>query len=135
MSGHETALQIALLARLRADVGLQALIGTPARVWDEPPEDPGYPYLLIGRGESRPVEADGCGVEHRLTLIAVSEFRGHEEARAIVAAVRACLEGAELEHAGVRTISLSVGLADVFRAGDHRRIHGVMRLRAVTEGG
>lgn len=132
MSGHETALQTALIARLRADAGLAALLGTPPRVWDEPPADPGFPHLLIGRGESRPVAADGCGVEHRLTLTAMSVFRGHEEARAIVAAVRTCLEGAAAEHDGVRAVSLTVGFADVFRARDGR-IHGVMRLRAVTE--
>ena len=65
MSEHENALQKALIAHLRADAALKALLGDPARIWDEAPRGAGYPHLLIGRCESRPVEADGCGVEHR----------------------------------------------------------------------
>lgn len=131
MSSHEAALQTVLMAHLRADATLATLVGT--RVWDEPPADAGLPHLMIGRGESRPVAADGCGVEHRLTLTAVSNFRGLEEARAIVAAVRARLDDAVLTGDGVRTVALRVSFADVFRSGDFRRAYAVMRVRAVTE--
>jgi hypothetical protein len=133
MSGHEVALQTALITHLRADPALQALLGTPARVWDEPPEDPASPHLLIGRGESRPVAADGCGVEHAISLSVVSAFRGLEEVRAVTAAVRARLRDATLVADGVRTVSLGVTFADVFRAADFRRAYAVIRVRAVTE--
>ena len=131
MADHQNALVAALIARLRGDAVLQALIDQ--RVWDEPPEGPGYPHLLIGRSESRPVGADGGGLEHVLTLTGVSKFRGAEEARAIAAAVRACLDGAGLAADGARVVSLRVAYADVFRAADHRRTYAVIRLRAVTE--
>lgn len=64
MSGHENALARGLIERLAADATVKALLGQPARIWDQAPEDPGFPYLLIGRSESRPVAADGCGIEH-----------------------------------------------------------------------
>lgn len=131
MSGHELALQKALAARLRADEAVAALVG--ARVFDVAPEGAVTPHLLIGRGESRPVAADGCGIEHQVTLTAVSRFRGTEQAKAVLAAVRAALEGVNLEADGVRTVSLSVRFADVFPAGDGRRVFAVMRIRAVTE--
>lgn len=133
MSDHEGALQRAVIARLRDDAGVQAVLGEPARVWDQPPVDGGFPRLLVGRGESRPVAADGCGIEHRLTLTAVSRFPGTEEARAVAGAVRAALGDAVLEADGVRTISLGVVFSDVFRMGDWRRTHAVLRVRAVTE--
>jgi hypothetical protein len=79
------------------------------------------------------VNADGGGVEQRLTLTGVSRFAGSEEAKATAAAVRACLHEAALEADGVRTVSLRVVLSDVFRAGDGRRTYAVLRLRAVTE--
>jgi hypothetical protein len=133
MTGHEAALQKALIAHLRADAALRALLGDPARVWDAAPRGAGYPHLLIGRSESRPVEADGCGVAHVLTLRCASRFEGTEEAKAICAAVRAAVHEAALEADGVRAVSIRATYADVFRSSDHRRVWGVIRVRAVTE--
>ncbi len=133
MRDHEGALQKALIACLRDDGAIKALLGEPARIWDQPPEGPGFPHLRIGRSESRPVGADGCGIEHSLTLSCVSRFAGTEEARAVCAAVRARLHDATLEIDGVRTVSLRVTFVDVFRTPDLRRTYAVIRLRAVTE--
>ena len=133
MRDHEGALQKALIAWLKADVGLQALLGDPARIWDQPPVDPAWPHLTVGRSESRPVNADGCGVEHRIGLTCVSRFGGTEEARAVAAAVRARLHEAVLEADGVKTANLRVTFTDVFRAPDLKRTYAVVRLRAVTE--
>ncbi|MDQ1155401.1 DUF3168 domain-containing protein [Brevundimonas sp. SORGH_AS_0993] len=131
MRDHESALQKALLARLKADPALDALLD--GRIFDQAPEGAETPYLVLGRCESRPVAAADCGVEQRLTLTAVSRFAGTEEAKAVAAAVRACLEAATLEADGVRTATLRTVFSDVFRAGDGRRTYGVVRLRAVTE--
>lgn len=131
MIDHESALQKAVLAALKGDAAVDALLGE--RVWDQAPEGTGFPHLLIGRCESRPVAADGGGVEQALSLTGVSRFAGSEEAKAIAAAARACLHEAVLEADGVRTVSLRVVLSEVFRAGDGRRTFAVVRLRAVTE--
>lgn len=131
MSAHEAGLIKAVIARLKADAGVGALLA--GRVWDEAPMDAALPHLRIGRGESRPVGADGCGVEQALTLTAVSGFGGAEEARAILSAVRACLNDAPLEADGVRAVSARVTFSDVFSSPDGARRYAVMRLRAVTE--
>jgi len=131
MRDHESALQKAMLARLKADPALDALLA--GRVFDQAPEGAETPNLVIGRCESRPVAAADCGVEQRLTLTVVSRFAGMEEAKAVAAAVRACLEDATLEADGVRTATLRTVFSDVFRAGDGRRTYAVVRLRAVTE--
>jgi len=133
MRDHESALQKALIAHLRADASLQALLGNPARIWDEAPRGAAYPHLLIGRSESRPVAADGCGIEHSLSLRCASRFGGTEEAKAICAALRAAVHEAALEADGVRVVSIRATYADVFRSSDHRRTWGVVRVRAVTE--
>lgn len=129
----ELALQKALIEHLRADDGVQALLGEPARIWDQPPDKPDYPHLLIGRSESRPYDADGGATEHILTLTARSTFGGSEEAKAITAAVRAALNEASPEIEGGRLVNLRVTYVDVFRAADWRRTLGVVRVRAVTE--
>lgn len=51
---QERALAAALLARLRAEPALSSLLGAPARVYDEPPPDPTYPFLQVGRAQARP---------------------------------------------------------------------------------
>lgn len=130
---HELALQKALIAHLAGDAGVSALLGAPARIWDAAPDRPACPYLLIGRSESRPVKAEGGGVEHALTLTVVSRFRGTEEAKAVLAALRLRLTDAALAADGVRTVSLSLTFSDVYRAPDGLRTFAVLRVRAVTE--
>ena len=133
MSAHELALQKALIAHLKADPAVTALLGEPARIWDAAPEDATFPHLLIGRCESRPVGADGGGFEQALTLTVASRFRGTEEAKAVLAAVRLALNDVTLEADGVRTVSLRVTFADVFPSADGARTFAVLRVRAVTE--
>ena len=133
MIDHERALQKALLVWLKADPALQALLGDPARVWDAPPDPTDCPHLRLGDSGSRPVAADGCGFEHRLTLHCVSDFRGTEEARAVAAAVRVRLQGAVLEADGIRTVDLTTSQIDVTRSPDLGRTYAAVRVRAVTE--
>jgi hypothetical protein len=133
MSAHELALQKALIGHLKADPTVQALLGDPARIWDAAPPRAACPHLLIGRCESRPVRADGGGIEQALTLTVVSRFDGTEEAKAVLAAVRTALNDAALEADGVRTVGLRVSFADVFPGADGARTFAVLRVRAVTE--
>lgn len=133
MSDHESALQKGLIAWLKADETLQALLGDPARIWDEPPAKPGFPHLKLGATQSQAVRAENCGREHSVTLHCVSRFAGAEEARAICAAVRERIDGATVEADGVRTISLRTTFTDIFRSNDLRRTYGVIRVRAITE--
>ncbi|RZJ46620.1 MAG: DUF3168 domain-containing protein [Brevundimonas sp.] len=128
---HELALQKALITHLKADAAVQALIGD--RIWDVAPSSPSYPHLLIGRSESRPVAADGGGMEHLLTLTIVSRFQGAEEAKAALAAVRLRLTDAEPEADGLRIVSLGVRFSDVWRSPTGPRTYAVLRVRAVTE--
>lgn len=128
----DRALQAAVLACLRADSSVSALLA--GRIYDEPPASPAYPYVAIGRTETRPWGGlNGEGVEHALTLTCVSRFGGAEEAKAVVAAMRAALHGADLTLTDHRLVNLRAAYADVFRASDWRSTYGVLRVRAVTE--
>lgn len=129
----ERALQRTLIETLRADAGVKALLGDPARVWDEPPKPAPYPHLLIGRSESRPHDGGGGVTEHILTLTCRSQFGGAEEAKAVTAAVRAALHEQTPVMEDGRIVNLRVTYVDVFRAADWLRTLGVVRLRAITE--
>lgn len=130
----ERALQQALLTQLKANADLAVLLGNPPRVYNEPPADLVYPYVSLGRSETRPWGGlDGEGLEHVLSLTVVSVFGGSEEAKAVMALVRLSLHGAALSLDGHRLINLRVTYADLFKAADWRSTYGVLRLRAVTE--
>ncbi|HRH19443.1 MAG TPA: DUF3168 domain-containing protein [Brevundimonas sp.] len=129
----ERALQKALITHLRADAGLTALLTHPTAIHDQPPEDVGWPHLLIGRSESRPVPADGAATEHILTLTVRSRFGGTEEAKAVNAALRVALSEPGLSLEGGRIVSLRVTYQDVFRAADWNTTLGVSRVRVVTD--
>ncbi len=130
----DLALQQALLAHLRTDPAASALLGDPPRLHDAPPQERVFPYVLFGRAETRPWGGlDGEGLEHALTLTCLSHFDGAEEAKAVIAAIRARLHGADLALDGHRLVNLRVAYADVFRTPDWRPVVGVIRLRAVTE--
>ena len=128
----DRALQAAVLACLRADSSVSALLD--GRIHDEPPATPSYPYVTIGRTETRPWGGlNGEGVEHAVTLTCVSRFGGAEEAKAVVAAMRAALHGAELTLTDHRLVNMRATYSDVFRGSDWRSTFGVLRVRAVTE--
>ena len=128
---HELALQKGLVARLKTDPTLDALIG--GRVWDAAPPDPVYPHVKLGRSLTRPVAGGGTALEHQLSLIVASRFCGTEEARAVAAAVRLCLSDAVIETDGVRSLKLDVPLSDVLAAADGLTTWAVIRVRAVTQ--
>lgn len=128
---HELALQKGIVARLKADATLDALVA--GRVWDAVPPDPLYPHVKLGRSQSRPVGGGGGAMEHQLTVIVASRFCGTEEARAVAAAVRLSLSEAMIEADGVRSLKLDVPLSEVLAADDRLTTWAVIRVRAVTQ--
>jgi len=130
----DRALAAAIRSAALADASVKALLGDPVRLYDEPPADGAFPYVTIGRVESRPVDASAVEAqEHFVTLHVWSRYGGRAEALDVVGALRAVLHSAALSVAGRRLVFIFAQFADVFRAGDGRTTHGVLRLRAVTE--
>ncbi len=133
MSG-DRALAAAIRSAAMADAGLRSLLGDPARFYDDPPPDVAFPYVTLGHVESRTIEASGgAATEHALTLHVWSRYGGRAEALDIIGALRAALHDASLTITGRRLVFLFAQFADVFRSGDGRTTHGVLRLKAMTE--
>ena len=129
---------IALAASIRLaalnDAGVKAALGDPARVYDDPPLDVMFPYATLGRVESRPSDASNISaVEHAITLHVWSRYGGRAEALEVIAALRDALHDAPLTVAGRKLVFLFAQFTDVFRSGDGRTTHGVLRLKALTE--
>lgn len=130
----ETALQKALIETLSAAESVQALLGDPARIFDEPPPDALFPYATIGRLDAASNGASAHdGLEHAVTLHVWSRYGGRMEAQAILAAFRAALDDAALSIEGRRVTLCLVTLVDAFRAGDGRTTQGILRLKIHSE--
>lgn len=128
----DRALAAAIRDALLADEGVGALLG--ARLYDAPPLDPVFPYLTLGRLESRPVDtSESAAIEHAVTLHVWSRYGGRAEALDCIGALRGALHDSALNIEGRRLVLLYVVFTDVFRSGDGRTTHGVLRLRALTE--
>ena len=128
----EIALAAAIRAAALADAGVAALVGE--RFYDDPPPEVIFPYLTLGRVESRAIDAsEREALEHGVTLHVWSRYGGRAETLEIIAALRGCLHNAALDVAERRLVLLFAQFADVFRSGDGRTTHGVLRLKAITE--
>ena len=130
----DEALAASIRAAAMADVAVKAALGDPARIYDDPPPNVTFPYVTIGRIESRPSDASAAeAIEHALTLHCWSRYGGRTEALQVIGALRDVLHNAPLDAEGRRLVFLFAQFSDVFRSGDGCTTHGVLRLKALTE--
>lgn len=94
--GYALALHKGVVAALRADAGIAALVAD--RVYDEPPETPTRPYVRLGNIEPQPLRTD-CGKAANVAFSIETYSRpvtsGKVEATRIAEAVVAALDEAE----------------------------------------
>lgn len=128
----ERALAAAIRAAALNDATAQALLGQ--RFYDDPPPEVVFPYVTIGRVESRPIDSSAReAIEHAVTLHVWSRHGGRAETLDVIAALRGCLHNASLDVEDRSLVFIFAQFSDVFRSGDGRTTHGVLRLRAITE--
>lgn len=132
----ETAFADAVVAALKADAGVRAALGDPARVFDKAPRGAAFPYLSLGRGESEPL--DGAGVDlidHRLTLHIWARRDDMDALKDALGAVRAALHQADMTLAApFACVLCRVVYADLFTGPDGATLHGVVRVRGLVRG-
>lgn len=94
MSDPSLALQEKIVALLKTHAPLAAEVG--ARVYDEPPTAPQFPYVTVGDGDVLGDDTEDCGDGSEVTLQvdAWSRGPGYPEVKRIAAAIRAALKTA-----------------------------------------
>ncbi|QKV18632.1 DUF3168 domain-containing protein [Oricola thermophila] len=127
-------LQAAIVAALRGDAELVALLGDAGRITDRVPPDRAFPFVAIGRtAVSDWSTDDSAGEEHLVTLRCWSRATGRAELLAVAERVTAALSGLSGIHGGTRIVSLlPVSAEHGFEAAD-RAWRAVLRFRALTE--
>ena len=126
-------LQRAVYRALVGDGKVTELLGGE-RIYDHVPRGAAFPYVTFGQSVERDWSTGSdAGSEHILTLHVWSQTAGRKQAEAILAAMRAALHDRALALSGYRLINLRHEFSDARRDPDGETVHGIMRLRAVTE--
>lgn len=130
----EAELQAALLGAMRADSGVQALLGTPSRLFDGETDGAAYPYAVLERHEVRASGSIGsAGQAHTFSFGVRSRFGGRHAAMDVVASLRAAVEQASPDLTHQRIILIQTIYSDVMRTPDLTAFRGVLRVRVITE--
>lgn len=122
-----------MLDVLRADAGVRAVLGNPARVFDADVERPAYPFLEIARHAMEDIGgADAPACRHELDLAVMTSVGGRDEAKEAAAAVQDVIDGGALSIDGFRCVLCMVSFVDVVRASVHHW-RALIRVRAIVE--
>ncbi|WP_411819702.1 DUF3168 domain-containing protein [Hyphococcus formosus] len=125
-------LQKAIYQHLRNDDAIKAELGTPARIYDDPPPGAVFPYLTLGETRASDWKGVDGGVEHELKLYVFSRYAGRREVKRILSAVYDALHETALTLPDHELVNLRFVFGDVFRRQDGETYQGVARFRAVT---
>jgi hypothetical protein len=131
MTDSTLEVQKALVALLKADGAIAALVGT--RVYDPAPQNPTYPFISFGPKYGSPWDTDtDLGWELSMQIDCWSRKIGVAECGQIVAAVKAAVHRAVLS---LDTQTPCICLADtqtILEDPDGLTRHGVLRVHVIT---
>ncbi|RWX28956.1 DUF3168 domain-containing protein [Rhizobium leguminosarum] len=132
MASADLELQGAIVARLKADAPLTALL--QGRVYDQPPTPATYPYFTIGEAQFLRDDATCVsGGQVYLTMHAWSQQVGFPEVKRVADAVVESLHLANMSLPTNRLISIMHRQTRVFRDADGLTSHAVIEFVANTE--
>ena len=127
------ALQTAIFETLSDDAALTALLGAP-RIYDDTPQPATFPYITFGASVSRDLDTSlSPADEHTFTLHVWSREAGKSQTHRILDRLTWLLHDQPLALAGHKLINLRKEFRDARHDPDGETIHGILRLRAVTE--
>lgn len=129
-----TDISRALHSALEADFRVQDALGSPARLYDNPPEDPIFPYLTYGPLRSEDISTDDAQITaHLVTLHVWSRYTGRAQALALLGVIATVLTQAPLNLTNSALVNRHILYTDIFRASDGLTLHGILRLRITTD--
>jgi hypothetical protein len=132
MTSPSLELQGAIVARLKADSGVTAVIGS--RVYDPPPANATFPYVSIGPSDEFSDDADCItGFVVTMQLDGWSRTGSFTEARRIADAVRATLHGYEFNLSANALVLFEHRITRMFRDPDGITSHAAMTFTALVE--
>jgi hypothetical protein len=127
-------LQAAIVAALRADTDLVALLGDADRVMDRVPPGRAFPFVAIGRTSAQDWSTDDrTGEEHLLTLRCWSRATSRDEVLAMAERVSAALDDLAGVAGDTRIVSFEPVSSDHGYEPADRAWRVTLRFSALTE--
>lgn len=131
MALHSWNLQKAIYSTLNGSV--TGVSGASVSVYDDVPEDPTYPYVILGEETTANNGSKTLdGVEHTLTIHAWSQYRGRREIKEIMESVYSLLHEAAITVSGASLVNIRQEFSQTLAENDGITRHGVMRFRVVV---
>ena len=128
-------LQAAMVAALKADAELVALLGGAERILDRVPPELEFPFVAIGRTSAQDWSTDDReGTEHLVTIRCWSRVKSRSEVLALAQRVTtALLSSLEGSFGDTRVVSFRIISNDHGYEPFDRAWRAVLRFRALTE--
>lgn len=132
MANPELELQGAIVARLKADPAVMALVN--GRIYDSVPQGAAFPYVTIGPVDSVTDDADCItGLDVAQQIDCWSRAPGFPECKKIVDAVRASLHDFDLVLASNALAFFEHRTTRITRDPDGLTSHGILGFEAAVE--
>ncbi|MGB4101346.1 MAG: DUF3168 domain-containing protein [Alphaproteobacteria bacterium] len=134
MSDAMFAVQDAVYTILTASSGVQAVLGSPARIYDHVPPDASFPFLTLGAVQAEGFDTkDRTGTRQTLVLHAWSRARGSEEVKNILSALYDVLHLGSFTVAGHELAVCQWRQAETMLDDDGLTRHGVAQYEVITQ--
>lgn len=133
-TGQDWALQVAIVAAIKGDTEVKTLIGDPARVEQQVPATPTFPYLVVGEGQVVDDSVQGLGSQENYTDIHIwDNATTYSRVKQIEACLFRLLHDASLSLTGARCLLIQFDGARNAGAENPALKHRVVTYRAITE--
>lgn len=134
MSDAMFAVQDAVYAVLAADAGVQAVLGSPARIYDHVPPDATFPFLTLGAVQAEVFDTrERAGMRQTLVLHVWSRYRGQQETKNILGAIYTVLHQGGFTVAGHELAACRWRSAETLLDDDGLTRHGVAQYEIITQ--
>jgi len=134
MSDPSLELQAAIVTKLKANAGVKAVVGDPARVYDEVPPGPTFPYISIGDSQVLPDKADCIdGTEIFFSIDGWARDKSIPMVKKISKAVVAALDDQDLTVSGYSVIVFELNTVNYLRDPDGLTRHVALNFRALIQ--
>ena len=133
MALHSFALLQAIFSTLNGAT-INDASGTAIKgVFDDVPENTGYPYIVIGEETAVNIDTkDKDAHEHTLTIHVWSQYRGRKEIKNIMSSVYTLLHNASITVSGASLVNIRHEFENTLTEADGITRHGIIRFRAVV---
>ena len=131
MSGFETSIQKAIVAKLKASTALMAIV---TGVYDSVPQGSNYPFIIVGddRHEDRSTD-DGIRREVRILIHVWSRFRGREQVKQIQYLIELALNRQKLSISGYEFVGMHFVNSDSFLEADELTRQGIIEFNIIIK--